>query len=245
VFFSGCSLRCVFCQNREIRSTQGARACDEASLGKLFLALQAQGAHNINLVTPTHYADVIADALTCVRDRLTVPVVWNCGGYESVETLRRLEGLVDIYLPDFKYISPEAARAYSAAPDYAEVATAALREMVRQVGAVRLDAEGIMTRGVIVRHLVLPGGRKDSMAVLDRIAETVPVSDVRLSLMRQYTPDFCPEGAPAVLKRRVTTFEYDSVMRQAIALGFEGYFQTAESVGTDYTPDFSHPVWPI
>lgn len=245
VFFSGCSLRCVFCQNREIRSTQGARAFDEQELGELFLALQAQGAHNINLVTPTHYADRIAAALAAVRERLTLPVVWNSGGYESVQTLRRLEGLVDIYLPDFKYISPEMAKAYSAAADYAEQATAALCEMVRQVGEPRFSAEGLMQRGVMVRHLVLPGGRKDSMAVLSHIAQTVSVKMVRLSLMRQYTPDFCPEEAPAVLKRRLTTFEYDSVMRHAVALGFEGYFQTGESVGTDYTPDFSHPVWPI
>lgn len=245
VFFSGCSLRCVFCQNRDIRGTQGARAFDAEGLGELFLALQGQGAHNINLVTPTHYADTVAAALARVRERLSVPVVWNCGGYESVETLQMLSGLVDVYLPDFKYISPESARAYSAAPDYAVHATAALREMVRQVGAVAFDEDGMMTKGVMVRHLVLPGGRKDSMAVLSRIAETVPVSQIRLSLMRQYTPDFCPESAPAVLKRRVTTFEYDSVMRHALALGFEGYFQTGESVGTDYTPDFSHPVWPI
>ena len=245
VFFSGCSLRCVFCQNREIRGFTHARAFDEKGLGELFLALQEQGAHNVNLVTPTHYADAVAAALAAVKPQLHIPVVWNSGGYESVHTLQMLEGLVEIYLPDFKYVSSESAQAYSAAPDYAEHATAALREMVRQVGEVRLDGEGMMTRGVMVRHLVLPGGRKDSMAVLSRIAETVPVSHIRLSLMRQYTPDFCPEDAPAVLKRRVTSFEYDSVMKHAVALGFEGYFQTGESVGTDYTPDFSRPVWPI
>ena len=244
VFFSGCSLRCVFCQNRAIRPTESGRKLTERELASVFLALQKEGAHNINLVTPTHYADRIAEALRLAKPQLTVPVVYNCGGYERVETLRMLEGLIDIYLPDFKYISPEMAGAYSAAPDYADFATAALAEMYRQAGAVAFDDDGMMRRGVMVRHLVLPGGRKDSMAVLDRIAATVPVDGIRLSLMRQYTPDFCPEEAPDVLKRRVTSFEYDSVMRHATALGFEGFFQTKEAVGKEYTPDFSSPVLP-
>jgi len=244
VFFSGCSLRCVYCQNRAIRAAESGRALSVAELADTFLALQKMGAHNINLVTPTHYADQIAEALQLVKDRLTVPVVYNCGGYERVETLRLLEGLVDIYLPDFKYISPQMAGNYSAAPDYAAYATAALAEMYRQTGAVSFDGEGMLRRGVVVRHLVLPGGRRDSIAVLSRIAETVPLADIRLSLMRQYTPDFCPEEAPAVLKRRVTTFEYEQVMRHAEALGFEGYFQTKEAVGKQYTPDFSQDAFP-
>lgn len=245
VFFSGCSLGCLYCQNGAIRGPQSGRAFTEGELGELFLALQAQGVHNINLVTPTHYADRIAAALAGVRQALTVPVVYNCGGYERVETLKRLEGLVDIYLPDFKYISPALSRAYSAAPDYAEHATAALAEMYRQTGPVVFDKEGLLRRGVMVRHLVLPGSRLDSQAVLTRIAETVPVSEIRLSLMRQYTPEFAPKDGPKALGRRVTSFEYDTVMRHAMALGFEGYFQTKESVGTAYTPDFSDPVWPI
>lgn len=244
VFFSGCSLRCVFCQNRAIRPSESGRALSAEALASVFLALQEQGAHNINLVTPTHYADRIAEALRLVKGELRVPVVYNCGGYECVETLQMLEGLVDVYLPDFKYVSPEMAEAYSAAADYADHATAALAEMYRQTGAVSFDGEGMLTRGVTVRHLVLPGGRKDSVAVLDRIAATVPVAGIRLSLMRQYTPDFCLDDAPQVLKRRVTSFEYESVMKHAIALGFEGYFQTREAVGTEYTPDFSAPILP-
>ena len=239
VFFTGCSLRCIFCQNRDIRTTAYGQAFSAEALGELFLRLEREGAHNINLVTPTHYADRIAEALHRVKGRLRVPVVWNCGGYERVETLRSLEGLVDIYLPDFKYVSAELAGAYSAAPDYAEVATAALAEMHRQTGAACFDADGLMTRGVVVRHLVLPGSRADSMAVLDRIAETVPVGDVRLSLMRQYTPDFAPRSGPKSLLRRVTSFEYESVMQHAVELGFEGYFQQKESADKAYTPDFA------
>ena len=238
VFFTGCSLGCVFCQNRAIRSPERGREADAAALSEIYLSLADEGAHNINLVTPTHYADVVAKSLETVREKLHIPVVYNCGGYERVETLRRFEGLVDIYLPDFKYISPALAEAYSAAPDYAEHATRALCEMVRQVGAVSLDGEGMMTRGVMVRHLVLPGARKDSIAVLDRIAESVAVHDIRLSLMSQYTPDFAAPDAPQVLRRRVTTFEYESVLSHAMALGFEGYFQHPSSAKADYTPDF-------
>ena len=245
VFFTGCSLRCVFCQNRAIRGAESGRRFTVAELGALFLALQEQGAHNINLVTPTHYADRIAEALFAVRHRLTVPVVYNCGGYERVETLQSLAGLVDIYLPDFKYISRETAGEYSAAPDYADFATAALREMVRQTGPVMFDGEGLLRRGVIVRHLVLPGGRQDSAAVLDRIAETVNAADIRLSLMRQYTPDFAPRSGPKSLLRRVTSFEYDDVMTHALSLGFEGYFQRKEAADAAYTPDFSKPDFPM
>ncbi len=239
VFFAGCSLRCVFCQNRAIQSPDVGRALSAAELGALFLRLQAAGAHNINLVTPTHFADRVAEALAAVKGQLSIPVVYNCGGYERVETLKMLQGLVNIYLPDFKYISPELSREYSAAPDYATHATAALVEMVRQVGGVRVDSEGILRRGVIVRHLVLPGSRADSIAVLERIAKTVPVSDIYLSLMRQYTPEFAPPDAPRALLRRVTSFEYESVMERAVALGFTGFFQGKESATADYTPDFS------
>ncbi len=239
VFFSGCSLRCIFCQNAAIRTPCSGKSTTVTEFCDILRALKAKGAHNINLVTPTHYADKIAEVLAAVKGELDIPVVWNCGGYERVETLRMLEGLVDIYLPDFKYASRDLARDYSAAPDYAEVATAALAEMHRQTGTVRFDGEGLMTRGVMVRHLVLPGSRADSMAVLDRIAATVPVADVRLSLMRQYTPDFAPRSGPKSLLRRVTSFEYDSVMQHAVDLGFEGYFQTKESADSAYTPDFA------
>ena len=239
VFFTGCSLGCVFCQNQDIRGTERGRVFSPEALGELFLTLQEKGAHNINLVTPTHYADRIAEALTLVKARLAVPVVYNCGGYERVETLRMLDGLVEVYLPDFKYVSSELSGAYSAAPDYAEHATAALCEMVRQTGPVRFDGEGLMIRGVMVRHLVLPGSRADSIAVLDRIASTVGTADIRLALMRQYTPDFAPRSGPKALLRRVTSFEYDSVMAHAVSLGFDGYFQAKDSASAAYTPNFA------
>ena len=191
------------------------------------------------MVTPTHFADRVAVALKAARPRLHIPVVWNCGGYERVETLSRLAGLVDIYLPDFKYLSPALSGAYSNAPDYAERATEALAEMYRQVGAARFDAAGLMTRGVLVRHLVLPCSRADSMAVLDRVAKTVPVAGIRLSLMRQYTPEFTPATAPKTLLRRVTSFEYDAVLAHADALGFIGFSQDKTSATAAFTPDFS------
>lgn len=239
VFFVGCSLGCVFCQNKAIRPCEAGRELSEEQLGTLFLALQAAGAHNINLVTPTHFADRIATALRAIKPRLHIPVVYNCGGYECVETLQMLEGLVDVYLPDFKYVSPALARAYSAAPDYAEVAAAALSHMYKQVGAVRYDADGMLKSGIMVRHLVLPGCREDAVAVLDKIAETLPVRDVLLSLMRQYTPEFAPADAPRNLHRRVTTFEYDRVMAHATSLGFDGFFQEKEAASAVYTPDFA------
>jgi len=145
---------------------------------------------------------------------------------------------VDVYLPDFKYVSGELSAAYSSAPDYAEVATAALAEMFAQVGAVELDARGMLKKGVMVRHLVLPGCRADSLAVLERVARTVPIADIRLSLMRQYTPDFAPADAPKNLKRRVTSFEYESVMARAEEMGFEGFFQGKEAASASYTPNF-------
>lgn len=238
VFFTGCSLRCIFCQNSAIRAPEAGKVLSAERLAELFLFLQEKGAENINLVTATHYADGVAAALRLAKPRLQIPVVYNCGGYERVETLRALAGLVDVYLPDFKYVSSALSAAYSAAPDYAEVATAALAEMFAQVGRVQFDARGKMTRGVMVRHLVLPGCRTDSLAVLERIAQTVPRSDIRLSLMRQYTPDFAPANASKNLKRRVTSFEYESVMARAEEMGFEGFFQGKEAASASYTPDF-------
>jgi putative pyruvate formate lyase activating enzyme len=239
VFFVGCSLRCVFCQNRVIsRADRIGRVVTPEELADIFLSLEAQGAHNINLVTPTHFADGLLEALTMARSNLTVPVVYNTSGYERVETLRRLDGLVDIYLPDFKYISSELSSRYSAAPDYAEVAADALREMFRQVGRYEIGEDGLMQRGMIVRHMVLPKGRQDSIAVLDRLAELLPVDGILLSLMSQYTPEFAMDSPYAELHRKVTTFEYRSVVERAAALGFDGFMQEKSSATAQYTPDF-------
>ena len=216
------------------------RKADERALEKHIFHLVEQGAHNINFVTPTHYTHSLARLLERIKPRLPVPVVWNSGGYESVEALRALEGLVDIDLPDFKYASRELAARYSHTPDYPEVALAALREMHRQRGAVRFDGEGMMTSGVMVRHLVLPGCRRDSMAALSLLAESLPVAEVKLSLMSHFTPDFVDAAAYPELARRVTSFEYQTVLDRAIALGFDGYFQSRDSATADYTPDFTN-----
>ena len=239
VFFSGCSLRCVYCQNREIsRGGAEGRTVTPAELADIFLRLQAEGAHNIDLVTPTHFADKIREALILAKPSLKIPVVYNSSGYESVDTLKSLEGLIDIYLPDFKYFSSELAAAYSYAPDYRSVAEAALTEMHRQVGAPVFDGDGMLLRGIIVRHLVLPASRKDSIALLRRLAEILPVNELLLSLMSQYTPDFAADATFDCLKRRVTSFEYSSVLNEAERLGFEGFMQGRASASADYTPDF-------
>ena len=239
VFFCGCSLRCVFCQNQAIsRSEERGKIVSAEELSAIFLDLQAQGAHNINLVTPTHFADGIRQALMLAREKLTVPVVYNTSGYERVETLRSLEGLVDVYMPDFKYASSTLAQKYSAAGDYPDVAARAIAEMFRQVGEYELDGQGMLRRGLLVRHLVLPGARKDSLAVLNRLAELVPPEKILISLMSQYTPDFAKETPHTELHRRITSFEYRTVVEHALALGFDGYTQARESATASYTPDF-------
>ena len=239
VFFVGCSLRCAFCQNHVIsQGEEPGQTVSPSQLSDLFLELEAQGTHNINLVTPTHFAEGIAEALELVKHRLTIPVVWNTSGYERTETLHRLSGLVDIYMPDFKYASSQLAAKYSGAPDYPSVASEAVVEMFRQVGACVFDEQGLMRRGLLVRHLVLPANRRDSIAVLDRLAELLPLRDIRLSLMSQYTPAFADDSPYGELHRFVTSFEYNSVLSHAHTLGFEGYMQGRSSASARYTPEF-------
>ena len=238
IFFSGCNLRCVYCQNREVSRAQIGKVIGEDALIDVMLRLQDAGAHNINLVTPTQYALQLADVLTRAKSLLHIPVVYNCGGYESVETLKKLYGLVDIYLPDFKYVDRELAQKYSDAADYCEVATAALHEMLRQTGTPRMDANGIMVRGTVVRHLVLPGCRQDSIAVLEHLAREFGTEAFLLSLMSQYTPEFAKDSPYSNLHRRVTSFEYDSVLREVERHGFSGNFQARSSADTGYTPNF-------
>ncbi len=238
IFFSGCNLRCVFCQNREIsRDIVGKKYSEDELIAKM-LELESKGAHNINLVTATPYSLFIAKTLEKAKKQLKIPIVYNCGGYESAEALRTLDGLVDIYLPDFKYFDDDKARSYSSAPNYAKIAGEALREMHRQVGKLTLDENGIATRGLIVRHLCLPGCREDSKAVLKYISEILPASEVTLSLMRQYTPDFADKNAPKNLHRRLTSFEYDDVLSYALSIGFDGFSQEKESAKRDFTPKF-------
>ena len=239
IFFCGCNLGCVFCQNKTIsRGGGNRRTLTESELESLIFKLRDAGAHNINLVTPTHFADTLARVLEKLKQRLDIPIVYNTSGYERVDTLRLFEGLVDVYLPDFKYASSELAARYSSAPDYPEVARAAIAEMYRQVGRTEFDGNGLIKRGVIVRHLVLPSHRRDSMAVLDTIAGTLPISDIKLSLMSQYTPDFALDTEFKNLHRRVTSFEYSSVLDYAISVGFDGYFQERTSASESFTPNF-------
>ena len=238
VFFCGCNLRCVYCQNREVSHAELGRMLTAEQLIDVMLRLQDAGAHNINLVTPTQYAQALAETLRRVKPQLHVPVVYNCGGYESVEALKCLEGLVDVYLPDFKYVDSSLAKKYSGAADYCAVATEALAEMLHQTGAPVFDADGMLLRGTVVRHLVLPGARADSIAVLNHLADTFGVAGYRLSLMSQYTPAFAKDTPYRELHRRVTTFEYECVAREAIRLGFEGNQQARTSATEGYTPDF-------
>ena len=242
IFFSGCNLRCVFCQNYEVSHEALGERVDEDRLLALMLRLQDEGAHNVNLVTPTPYVHRLAEVLRKVKPQLRIPVVYNCGGYERVETLRELDGLVDVYLPDFKYCDPTLAQQFSGAGDYFEVVMAALAEMLRQTGAPQLDAEGMLVRGVIVRHLVLPGHRSDSIAVLHALADTFGTDAFLLSLMSQYTPAFAAHAPYKELHRRVTSFEYESVLAEARRLGFDGYFQSRSSATAGFTPDFHEPL---
>ena len=239
IFFSGCNLRCVFCQNKDISREVLGRKYTESELISKMLELQERGAHNINLVTATPYSLFVARALDKAKKDLNIPIVYNCGGYESIEALHALDGLVDIYLPDFKYYDETLAKKYSSAPNYAEISSKSLIEMHRQVGKLTLDENGIAKSGLIVRHLVLPSHRDDSKAVLNHISEILPANEVTLSLMRQYTPDFADEGAPKNLKRRLTSFEYDDVLNYALSLGFDGFSQDKESAKKDFTPNFN------
>ncbi len=237
VFFSGCTLRCCYCQNARISAEGFGKEVTEERLAEIFLELQEQGAHNLNLVTATQYLPQVVRALERARPRLHIPVVYNCGGYERVEVVRALGGVVDVFLPDFKYGSAELARRYSGAADYFEVAGAAVKEMARLAGPPRFDAQGLLQCGLMVRHLVLPGARHDSMRVLRWLAENLPPNGFLLSLMSQYTPYRPQEDAR--LNRRVTSFEYGSVVKEAVRLGLtRGYMQERGSAREEYTPPF-------
>ena len=233
VFFSGCNLGCVFCQNGSISYGRFGRPVTIPRLREIFQELIAQGAHNINLVTPTHFAPAIREALEAP---LAVPVVWNSGGYELPEALRTLEGKVQIYLPDLKYADGALAARYSGAADYFETATAAIREMFRQVGRCVWDADGVLQRGVIIRHLLLPGALENTKAVLDWIAGTFPAGSVLVSLMSQYTPQ---AGAEGLLRRKVTGAESRAARAYMENLGLTaGYYQDSSSAREGYTPPF-------
>ena len=231
VFFGGCTLGCKYCQNAAISGHAAGRPTDSVALRSMFEDLIRQGAENIDLVTPTHFLPTILPAL---QPKLPVPVVYNCGGYERAESLRELEGLVDIYLPDLKYADSQLAASLSGAADYFPVACDAIREMVRQVGPVRWEGEKIVS-GVIIRHLILPGNVENSLKVLDWIGETFRPGQVLVSLMRQYTP---MGGLPAPYDRRITDEEYDAVLSWMFLNDLEGFTQEKESADQVFIPDF-------
>ncbi len=238
IFFSGCSLRCVFCQNKNISQGALGRIITDAELEKIIFELCEAGVHNINLVTASHYTTRLVPLLKRIKPSLSLPIVWNSSGYEKIETLRALDGLVDIYLPDFKYFDSELSTKYSAAPDYFSVVCEALREMHRQVGACVLGDDEMLKKGMIVRHLVLPSHRHDSMRVLEELAALLPPDEIYLSLMSQYTPEFALDSEYKNLHRRITKFEYESVLARASELGFEGFSQDKTAATSDFTPEF-------
>ena len=239
VFFSGCALKCVFCQNYQLSAGHFGKEVSIQRLAEIFLELQQQGAHNINLVTGGHYVPQIVQALELVRKDLKIPVVYNSSGYETVETLRQLKGYVDIYLPDLKYYSPERSARYSNARDYFAVASQAVQEMFSQVGPVQFDEQGMLQKGVIVRHMVMPNGVEDTMDILTWIAEHLPLDDILVSVMSQYTPFYKSADYPEI-NRRLTQEEYDRVLDWMECMGIEqGFVQELSSAKEEYTPDFS------
>ena len=231
VFFGGCTMKCRYCQNAAISGGSIGKAMTSQALRALFEDLISQGAENIDLVTPTHFLPTIVPALS---PKLPVPVVYNCGGYERVETLQQLEGKVDIYLPDLKYAEARLAKALSGAADYFPRAKAAIREMVRQTGPVQWEGDKVV-KGVIIRHLILPGHVDNSLKVLDWIGSAFAPGEVLVSLMRQYTP---MGNLSAPLDRRVTDEEYDAVLSWMYLNDLEGFTQEGESADTAFIPNF-------
>ena len=240
VFFSGCGLRCCFCQNRDIAIGKSGLEITEDRLAEIFLELQEQGAANLNLVTGAHYVPQIIAALDLAREQgLRLPVVYNSSGYEKVETVKMLEGYVEVYLPDYKYAESNLAEKYSRAEDYPETAAAAIAEMVRQTGPAVFDEEGYMRRGTIVRNLILPGHTRNSIKVLEYLHRTYG-NQIYISIMNQYTPVF-EQKEFKELNRRVTQREYEKVLNAALELGIEnGFFQDGETAKESFIPAFDY-----
>ena len=237
VFFSGCNLRCVFCQNYEISSRVQGKEISVARLREIYEELIAQGAHNINLVTPGHYTEAV---LASLEKPLPVPVVYNSNGYDSLGSLRKLDGKIQIYLPDLKYADNALAARYSHAPDYFETAAAAIDEMFRQTGPYEMDPDGMLKRGVAVRHLILPGQVENSLRVIDYIAHHFRPGDILFSLMRQYVPHGRIESFPE-LNRRVSDEEYELVEQYLFDSPIEdGFVQEEESASQEFIPVFNN-----
>lgn len=235
IFFSGCNLKCVYCQNSEISRHETGTKVDSSMLAEIILKLEDEGVHNINFVTGTHFTDIIAEAIK--KASPGIPVIWNSSAYESIEALRKLEGLVDVWLPDYKYFDGKIAKKYSFAEDYPEIALAAIKEMLRQAGPFKINEEGLIESGVIIRHLILPREYENTMNVIDSVADSFPSGSVLFSLMSQYTPmkDFkeYPE-----LNETVSDEQNDALKHYMILRGLEGYCQDVNSTGKNMIPDF-------
>ena len=238
VFFSGCNLGCIFCQNHEIAHDHKGKEISPEDLAEIFLALQEKGAANINLVTAVHFIPHVTSALDIAKaSGLSIPIVYNSSGYESEETLRKLRGYIDVYLPDYKYRSSLLAECFSKAKNYPEIAERALREMVSQTGSCVFDENGMIKKGVIVRHLVLPGHTDDSMAVLEYLHQTYG-DQIYISIMNQYTPVRKYEAYPE-LSRKLTTYEYGKVVKFAEKIGIRnGFLQSGETAKESFIPSF-------
>ncbi len=240
IFFSGCNLRCVYCQNNEISSHLNGTEISVDTLADEILRLQDMGAVNINFVTPTHYADKIVLALDKVKGKLHIPTVYNCGGYESINTLKMLDGYIDIYLPDLKYYSPEISKKYSGCGDYFDVAVKAIAEMARQTGMPKFDNDGHMLKGTMVRHLVLPTLYKDGIEAFSNLVKVVDPKTVAVSIMCQYFPTHRAEEYPEI-NRKTTSLEYMKVVNHVRTLGFEyGFMQEKTSAKKEYVPKFDY-----
>jgi putative pyruvate formate lyase activating enzyme len=238
VFFSGCNLHCCFCQNNKISNELFGKKISDEKLADIFLSLQDMGADNIDLVTPTHFVPNIINALDRIKHKLMIPVVYNCGGYELTETIELLKGYVDIYLPDIKYFSPEISERYSKASDYFKTASKAVLAMIKQVGKLSYNKEGGLIKGTIIRHMVLPSHRHDSMRIMDWIAANTSKDEVLVSIMNQYTPLFFIDDKYKEIKRKVTKMEYNTVVDHAAQLGINGFTQQKSSASEKYVPYF-------
>ena len=238
VFFSGCNLACVFCQNYKISRGNTGKEISPERLSEIFFELKEKGAHNINLVTPTHFLPFVIKAVKRAKDmNINIPFVYNCGGYEKVESIKSLEGLIDIYMPDFKYMSCELSKKYSNAPDYADIAKSALSEMVRQIPECEFDNEGIMKKGVIVRHMMLPGCISDSKKIIKYLTKTYK-NQIFVSIMNQFTPTENLVNYPEI-NRKVTIREYEKLLDFALSQGLENAFiQEGETAKESFIPDF-------
>lgn len=236
VFFSGCTLKCCYCQNFKISAENFGKEINVQRLSDIFLELQSEGANNINLVSATQYLPWVIKALDIVKHKLLIPVVYNTSGYETIETIKMLDGYVDIFLPDLKYKSPELSKKYSLAQDYFEVATKAIKQMFAQVGKPVFYGD-LLKKGVVVRHLTLPNARKDSTQIINWLKDNFKTDEIMVSLMSQYTP-FYKSSEHKEISRRISTFEYNSILDVVVDSGFMGYCQEKSSAKEEYTPEF-------